>query len=159
VQTGKVPNCNNAQANNQTIVKTNFGTGSNEVCYPTSQSSCVWYDISVIPQNCTNNAWTADRCANTGGASYNLPVSLACTDQAAYTCMGPTSGAYGPANHPSKCGNPLATCYGNSPSCANAYFWPMFGITQPDTECLSGQTLTITLFVWAIERSERQRSG
>lgn len=61
---GQSPNCNLAQAHNQTMIETNFGTGSNGVCYPTNLSSCVWYDISVIPQNCTPQAWALNHCQN-----------------------------------------------------------------------------------------------
>jgi hypothetical protein len=125
VPTGKSPNCNLAQAHNQTIIETNFGTGSNGVCFPATLSSCVWYDISVIPQNCTPAAWTLNTCQNTGGASYNLPVSLASNGEPTYTCAGPPSGTpYGNANYPSNCGNPVANCVGNVPTCNNAYFFP-----------------------------------
>jgi hypothetical protein len=41
VPTGQSPNCNLAQAHNQTIIETNFGTGSNGVCFPATLSSCV----------------------------------------------------------------------------------------------------------------------
>ncbi len=141
---GQSPNCNLAQAHNQTMVETNFGTGSNGVCYPSALSSCVWYDISVIPQNCTPAAWSQNYCQNTGGASYNLPVSLACSGEPTYTCKGPPSSVpYGNANYPSNCGNPAANCTGNSPSCDNAYFWPNPS-PSPNAQCLPGQTLLIT---------------
>ena len=83
------PNCNNAQANHQTMIETNFGSGAASTCYPTSMASCVWYDISLIPSNCTDAAWAQNQCASTGGAAYNLPVSLACSAQPTYTCQGP----------------------------------------------------------------------
>jgi hypothetical protein len=144
VPTGQTPNCNLAQAHNQTMVETNFGTGANGVCYPTSLSSCVWYDISVIPQTCTAADWTSNYCANTGGASYNLPVSVASTGEPTYTCKGPPSSTpYGNANYPSNCGNPTAGCVGNSPSCDNAYFFPT-PAPQPNSEAQPGQTLAIT---------------
>jgi hypothetical protein len=131
---GQSPNCNLAQTHNQTIVETNFGTGADKVCYPTSQSTCVWYDISVIPQNCTPEAWAQNHCQSTGGASYNLPVSLACANQPTYTCKGPPSAIpYGNANYPSNCG---------LPTCDNAYFWPT-PVPEPNSECLAGQTLKI----------------
>jgi hypothetical protein len=76
VAVGQSPNCNLAQAHNQTNIETNFGTGSNGVCYPTSLSSCVWYDISVIPQNCTPAAWSLNYCQNTGGALEQRPIDL-----------------------------------------------------------------------------------
>jgi hypothetical protein len=50
---GTTRNCYNAQANHQTMVETTFGSYATN-CYPTSMASCVWYDISVIPQNCTD---------------------------------------------------------------------------------------------------------
>jgi hypothetical protein len=144
VAAGQSPNCNLAQTYNQTIIETNFGTGANGVCYPTTISSCVWYDISVIPQNCTPAAWSQNYCANTGGASYNLPVSIASSGQPTYTCQGPPSGTpYGNANYPSNCGIPTASCVGNIPTCDNAYFWPTPS-PQPNSEAQSGQTLVIT---------------
>jgi hypothetical protein len=143
VPVGQTPNCNLAQAHNQTMVETNFGTGANGVCYPTNLNTCVWYDISVIPQNCTNSAWTSNNCASTGGASYNLPVSVASSGQLTYTCKGPTSGTYGNSNYPSNCGNPTASCVGNVPTCDNAYFFPTPS-PQPNSEAQPGQTLVIT---------------
>jgi hypothetical protein len=144
VPVGQSPNCNLAQTYNQTIIETNFGTVSNGVCYPTSLSSCVWYDISVIPQNCTPAAWALNYCQNTGGASYNLPVSLASSGQPTYTCRGPPSNSpYGNANYPSNCGNPTAACVGNSSTCNNAYFWPTPS-PAPNSEAQPGQTLVIT---------------
>jgi hypothetical protein len=145
VPVGQTPNCNLAQTYNQTIIETNFGAPSNGVCYPTTLTSCVWYDISVIPQNCTPAAWTANYCLSTGGASYNLPVSLSSSGEPTYTCQGPpsTSGPYGNAGYPSNCGNPTAGCVGNSSSCNNAYFWPTPS-PAPNSEAQPGQTLTIT---------------
>jgi hypothetical protein len=145
VPTGQSPNCNLAQAHNQTMIETNFGTGANGVCYPTNLSSCVWYDISVIPQNCTPSAWSANYCQNTGGASYNLPVSLSSSGQNTYTCQGPpsTTPPYDSAGYPSNCGNPTAGCVGNTPSCDNAYFWPTPS-PEPNSEAQPGQTLQIT---------------
>jgi hypothetical protein len=144
VPVGQTPNCNLAQTYNQTIIETNFGAVSNGVCYPANLSSCVWYDISVIPQNCTPAAWTSNNCANTGGASYNLPVSLSSPGEPTYTCQGPQSNTpYGNANYPSNCGNPTAGCVGNSASCNNAYFWPTPS-PAPNSEAQPGQTLTIT---------------
>jgi hypothetical protein len=108
------PNCNNAQANLQTMIETNFGSGAASSCYPTSMASCVWYDISLIPSNCTDAAWTQNQCASTGGAAYNLPVALACSAQPTYTCQGPPGTQYGNSNYPTKCGNPNGTCVGNT---------------------------------------------
>jgi hypothetical protein len=142
------PNCNNAQANHQTMVETNFGSGAASTCYPTSMTSCVWYDISLIPQTCTDAAWAQNQCASTGGAAYNLPVSIACSGQPAYTCQGPPGPTYGNSNYPTRCGNPNATCVGNTQSCVNAYFFPMFSGTpsqhQPNSQCPSGTSLVIT---------------
>jgi hypothetical protein len=146
VPIGQTPNCNLAQTYNQTMVETNFGTGANGVCYPTSLSSCVWYDISIIPQNCTPSAWTLNYCASTGGASYNLPVSLASSGQVTFTCKGPQSTTpYGNANYPTNCGVPTMTapgCVGNTPSCVNAYFFPT-PTPGPNVEA-QGSTLVIT---------------
>jgi hypothetical protein len=134
--------CSVAQQNNQTLVETLFQPAP---CFGPN-SNCIWYDISVIPTNCTDAAWSSNFCKNTGGAAYNIPVSVSCTGEPKYTCQGPpfTSGNYAAAGYPSKCGNPLATCFGDKPSCVNAYFWPMFGIPQPNSVCPNGQTLTIT---------------
>ena len=131
-----------AQQNNQTLVETNFAPAP---CVGIN-ANCIWYDISVIPANCTDAAWSSNYCANTGGAAYNRPVSLSCSGEPTYTCKGPpfTNGNYEAADYPSNCGNPLASCFGNMPSCVNAYFWPMFGIPQPNAVCPNGQTLTIT---------------
>jgi hypothetical protein len=146
VPIGQTPNCNLAQTHNQTMVETNFGTGANGVCFPTSLTSCVWYDISVIPQNCTPSAWSLNFCANTGGASYNLPVSLAASGQVTFTCQGPQSNTpYGNANYPTKCGVPTMSapgCVGNTQTCVNAYFFPT-PTPQPNVEA-QGPTLVIT---------------
>ncbi len=145
-QTPPMANCFLAQRINQTMVETTFGDPSNDYCYPSSMGSCVWYDISVIPESCTDADWTANRCANTGGASYNLPVMLACNNEPTYICRGPTSSTYGSALYPSKCGNPEASCVPGSipaPSCDNAYFHPT-PVPSPNAECLAGSTLQIT---------------
>jgi hypothetical protein len=140
-------NCFLAQNINQTMVETTFGDPSNNYCYPSSQASCVWYDISVIPSACTDAAWSANQCANTGGASYNLPVELSCNNEPTYVCRGPKSSAYGSAMYPSNCGNPNAACVppasgALSPSCDNAYFHPT-PVPSPNAECLAGETLNI----------------
>ena len=136
--------CFNAQVNHQTMVETNFEPASNPGCF--NKGNCVWFDISVIPSTCTDTLWKSNQCAGTGGASYNLPVSVACNGNTIYTCQGPASTKYGTANYPSMCGNPNAICQG-SPNCLNAYFYPMFDPPenqyQPNTACLSGQTLTV----------------
>ena len=142
------PNCSNAQTSHQTMVETNFGSGAASTCYPTSMVSCVWYDISLIPSNCTDAAWAQNQCASTGGAAYNLPVSIACSGQPTYTCQGPPGTQYGNSNYPGNCGNPNATCVGNSASCVNAYFFPMFtgppSQHQPNSQCPAGSSLVIT---------------
>jgi len=142
------PNCNNAQANHQTMIETNFTSGAANGCYPTSLVSCVWYDISLIPSTCNDAAWAQNQCAGTGGAAYNLPVALACSGQPTYTCQGPTGGTYGNSSYPTKCGNPNATCVGNTQSCVNAYFYPMFSGPgsqyQPNSQCPAGASLAIT---------------
>jgi len=142
--TKSVPkNCYQAQTRHQTMVETNFQPSTASGCF--GKGRCVWYDISVIPANCTDAAWAKNRCAGTGGASYNLPVSVACGGTTEYTCRGPQTTKYGSARYPAKCGNPDATCSGgNDPKCLNAYFYPMSGMNpQPNTVCLSGKPLTI----------------
>ena len=140
-------NCMSAQTQHLTMVETNFEAASNPGCF-SSGAACVWYDISVIPSTCTDTLWNQNHCANTGGASYNLPVTLACNGNASepvYTCQGPTSSTYGPENYPSKCGNPNATCATGTPNCTNgvsAYFYPMFdppeNAYQPNAVCVKG---------------------
>lgn len=144
--TASVPaNCFEAQQNHQTMIETNFEPASNGGCF--NQGNCVWFDISLIPSTCTDQLWDENQCANTGGASYNLPVQVACGSSTVYTCQGPVSSAWGPENYPSKCGNPDATCQ-SSANCQNAYFYPMFdppeNAYQPNTVCTAAQTLTIT---------------
>jgi len=144
--TASVPaNCFEAQQNHQTMIETNFEPASNSGCF--GQGNCVWFDISLIPSTCTDQLWDENQCAGTGGAAYNLPVQVACGGTTVYTCQGPVSGAWGPENYPSQCGNPEATCQ-SSPNCQNAYFYPMFdppeASYQPNTVCLAGKALTIT---------------
>jgi hypothetical protein len=143
------PNCYQAQVNHQTMVETTFAAKA-AGCYPTTLSSCVWYDISLIPSNCTDALWQSQSqryCSNTGGAAYNLPVQLSCQGQPTYTCQGPPANTYGNSGYPANCGNPSATCTGNSQSCVNAYFHPMFvppyNTHQPNAQCPAGSTLQI----------------
>jgi len=151
--TGQTPNCWNAQRNNQTLIETNFTSGTG--CYPTNQASCVWYDISVIPENCTNCDWQTNNCNNAGGVSYNVPVQLACSAAPTFTCQGPVGpiGSYN-AQYPTKCGTVLTqpNCVGGPQSCLQAYFFPMFtsgscpypsSKPQPNAECLQGNTLVV----------------
>ncbi len=139
--------CFDAQQNRQTMVETNFEPSTNAGCF--NKGNCVWFDISVIPQNCTDALWKKNQCASTGGASYNFPLSIACGTGAkpTYTCQGPTTTKWGNSNYPGKCGNPDATCQSKA-NCQNAYFYPMFyppeNKYQPNAVCLSGQTLAIT---------------
>ena len=132
-----VPNCGAAQTNNQTIIETNFQTVAQCAWLNYSNTTCVWYDISLIPSTCTDCAWNGNSkdptctpppsnaniyCAHTGGASYNLPVQLTCPGGIAeptYTCMGPPDKTYyGGTNSPGQCGNPNATCACGSTGCA-----------------------------------------
>jgi hypothetical protein len=141
------PNCYLAQTNHWTMVETTFGAGTTN-CYP-AQASCVWYDISLIPSNCTDPLWqNQNYCSNTGGAAYNLPVQLSCPNQPTYTCQGPPGTTYGNSGYPTKCGNPQATCTGNSQNCVLAYFHPMFvppwSKYQPNAQCPAGAALQIT---------------
>jgi len=143
-------NCWQAQTNHQTLVETNFLPASDGGCF--GQGACVWYDVSVIPAACTDELWRQDECADTGGASYNLPVSLSCEGNASmptYVCQGPRDTTYGPAKYPSHCGNPHATCavgtFQDGKPCVDgvaAYFFPMFtppeNAWQPNAVCLGG---------------------
>jgi hypothetical protein len=143
-------NCSIAQQNHQTLIETNFQPN----CFKT-KSSCIWYDISVIPFNsapylpCTDCAWNGHACpstppsnaktycAKTGDVAFNLPVQLSCSREPTYICRGPLSKegpggvTYGEA-YPKNCGNPNATCACGSPGCpafphcVAAYFYPMF---------------------------------
>ena len=147
------PNCLEAQNNHVTLIEPTFDTSKQ--CRWTHQGgTCVSYDISIIPVGCTDEAWKADNCAKAGGASYNLPVELSCAGQSSdpvFTCQGrvPSSSA-DPQKYPSNCGNPDATCVGNSRSCVNAYFFPMFSgppaTHQPVGVCSGGRTLVMTFF-------------
>lgn len=141
VPAGRLPNCNLAQTRNQTMIEVNFGAGANG-CYPASMATCAWYDISVIPQNCTADDWKRNKCANDGGASYNVPVSLSCAGQPTYVCRGPRDGTHGAADYPGKCGDPAASCVGGSQSCDNAYFFPTPS-PQPNSQCPDGHVLRI----------------
>ncbi len=135
--------CFDAQANHQTMVETNFEPASNGGCF--GLGNCVWYDISVIPSFCTDSLWTQNHCANTGGASYNLPVQLTCNGVPTYTCQGPGSGAYGSAQYPSNCGVPTATCNGSpQKQCKNAYFYPD-PPNQPNAGCYGGKNVVFTV--------------
>jgi len=139
-------NCWQAQANHQTMVETTFVPAAN--CYPAGQP-CVYYDISVIPQNCTDKAWANDQCAGTGGASYNLPVAVACDGTTTFACMGPTSSHWGTEQYPGSCGDPNGICVGSGAKCVNAYFFPMFsGVPathQPTGGCFKGKVFEV---VW-----------
>ncbi|MGH7028948.1 MAG: hypothetical protein ACREE9_03690 [Stellaceae bacterium] len=136
--------CSKAQQQNRTLIETYFQPGP---CVGFG-ASCTWYDISVIPSNCTDQAWATNRCANTGGAAYNLPVALSCAQEPTYVCRGPANSKYGPANYPSNCGNPAAKPVSGptpNPAGLNAYFYPDDNSSgQPNAVCPNGQTLTIT---------------
>jgi hypothetical protein len=141
--TAGAANCSVAQQRHQTVIETNFQPN----CFGT-KTSCIWYDISVIPLNtvqsgygyCTDCTWNGNPkdptcklkpknknsyCARTGQVAYNLPVQLSCTKQPTYICRGPLSTKgpgsiiYGQA-YPSNCGNPNATCACGSPGCPKA---------------------------------------
>ena len=137
--------CQNAQANHQTMIETIFQPSTAGGCF--NKGTCVWYDISVIPSTCTDATWAANKCAGTGGASYNLPVAVACGATTIYTCQGPATGKYGSAMYPSNCGNPYSTTAGGGANNQNAYFYPMFvppeSAYQPNTVCLGDQPLTL----------------
>ncbi len=147
------PNCIEAQNDHVTLIEPTFDTS--QQCSWTHQAGpCVAYDISIIPVGCTDEAWKADKCAKAGGASYNLPVELSCSGQSSgpvFTCQGPVpDSSADPQKYPSGCGNPDATCVGNSRACVNAYFFPMFSGSaaahQPVGVCSGGRTLIATFF-------------
>jgi hypothetical protein len=144
------PNCVRAQDEHLTLIEPTFDT-QDQCQWTHNPGTCVSYDISVIPTGCTDELWRKDKCAGGGGASYNLPVALSCGGSPpapSFTCQGPTDSTYGPQKYPKKCGNPNATCDGNTQACVNAYFFPMF--TQPENKyqpvgvCSGGRTLTVT---------------
>ena len=141
-------NCWRAQSNlpHNTIIEPNFipNCTFGKVTYP----SCIFYDVSVIPQNCTDNLFNAANsyCKGTGGASYNLPVKVSCPGEPTFTCQGPvaTSGIYAATGYPSMCGTPTASCIGNSQSCVNGYFSPTNNNPshQPGAYCFGTLTMT-----------------
>eukprot|EP01123_Difflugia_compressa_P005678 TRINITY_DN176_c0_g1_i1.p1 TRINITY_DN176_c0_g1~~TRINITY_DN176_c0_g1_i1.p1 ORF type:complete len:221 (+),score=45.33 TRINITY_DN176_c0_g1_i1:51-665(+) len=126
--TGGLPDCNAAQNNHQTLVETNF------------VSNGVWVDISVIPSGCTTGDWWNNGCANTGGASYNLPVKVDC-DGHEFVCRGPP----GNNGYPTNCGTTNGGCIGNArndPSqCNQAYFFPAPNL-EPVYFCTGDVTIT-----------------
>lgn len=136
--------CSKAQQRNQTLIETYFQPAP---CFGAGTPNCIWYDISAIPSTCTDQAWSTNHCANTGGAAYNLPVMLSCPDEPTYVCRGPANSKYGPAHYPSNCGNPAAKPVSGpipEPAGLNAYFYPddnSYG--QPNAVCPNGQPLTI----------------
>ena len=141
--------CMNAQAEHLTMIETIFAVYNPPyVC--SNKLNCVFYDISVIPQYCTDALWKSNKCAGTGGAAYNLPVQLSCSGQPTYTCQGPATTDYGPENYPGNCGDP--SCATATGGCGSykipAYFYPMFvppeNVYQPGAYCLNGNALTIT---------------
>ncbi|WP_442756005.1 hypothetical protein ACNHKD_05035 [Methylocystis sp. JAN1] len=129
---GKTPNCFAAQQDGLTIIETNF-TGQTGCVRPNDVSlmrSCVWYDISVVPEGCTNAKWAADACRESGGASYNVPVQLFCPNETTFSCRGPRADSG--ARYPLNCGIPPVFPYGVSinvggayPANQQAYFFPM----------------------------------
>jgi hypothetical protein len=137
--------CSKAQNGNLTMVETIFQPSTAGGCF--NKGTCVWYDISIIPLNCTDALWKQNKCANAGGASYNLPVSLGCGGETFYVCQGPVSTKYGAAMYPSNCGNPNSKTQGGKTG-QNAYFYPMFyppeKYYQPNRACLGGATLVVT---------------
>lgn len=137
--------CNKAQNGNLTMVETVFQPATPSLCF--NQGPCVWYDISIIPLSCTDALWKQNKCTNTGGASYNLPVSLGCGSTTYYVCQGPVSTKYGPSMYPSNCGNPNSKTQSGKNG-QNAYFYPMFyppeNAYQPNRACLAGAPLVVT---------------
>lgn len=135
--------CYVAQTYHLTMVETTFRPSGGSCA--NNGKDCVYFDISLIPSNCTDTLWQQNRCTNTGGAAYNLPVGLICGGQERYTymCRGPVgriSRLYPSAIYPTNCGRPYpqSTCTGYSSECNNAYFYPMFtygSAYQPTSAC------------------------
>jgi hypothetical protein len=128
---GKTPDCFAAQRENLTIIETNFT--SQEGCqkpgeFPkTAMRSCVWYDINITPESCTNCGWFKNNCQDKGGFSYNVPVQLFCAGSATFTCQGPL-GKLGDTPYPANCGAVVTQpdCIGGrNAACLQAYFYPM----------------------------------
>ena len=118
--------CNNAQNLHLTLIETAF---VNDV---------VWVDLSVIPAACTNADWYSNRCANTGGASYNVPIQIQCNTGTVY-CRG-NKGADG---YPTNCGNPTGGCVGqDNGNCVQAYFFP----APPKQPVLVCSYMNVTFF-------------
>jgi len=152
---GRGPNCNDAELQNQTVIQTNFTNGQG--CRPMTQASCLWYNISIAAENCTNCDWNADNCKDTGGAAYNVPVQLSCRSGPTFTCRGPVAplGVYG-VNYPTNCGTPFnqPTCIGGpNGACQQAFFYPMStsgacaypaSRPQPIGQCQQGEALVVT---------------
>lgn len=141
------PDCLAAQRQHVTLIEPTFDTSAK--CK--SAKPCAYYDISVIPANCTDADWDRDHCAGTGGAAYNLPVALSCPGpvrEPLFVCRGPADSPFG-SHYPRICGNPAAKCIGNTQSCVMAYFHPMFSGPgsnsnhQPVGDCPDGRTLTV----------------
>jgi len=151
-------NCNVGQTYHLTLVETVFQSE----CF--NNANCAWYDISIIPPYwCTDYQWQLNRCNNSHGASYNLPVGLACGNSNNYTytyiCrgpVGPLSSTAPNTSYPTNCGIPYpsSTCHSSpsnyNPACNNAYFYPMFSYgasVQPNTYCAGASSyLVITFF-------------
>lgn len=141
-------NCWQAQSHlpHNTIIEPNFipNCTFGSKTYPT----CIFYDVSVIPANCTDGLFDAahDYCKGTGGASYNLPVKVSCLDEPTFICRGPvaTSGIYAATGYPSMCGTPSASCIGNTQNCVNGYFSPTNNNPshQPGAYCFGTLTMT-----------------
>jgi len=113
--------CNDAQNLHMTMIETAF-----------VQGGAVWVDVSVIPARCTTNDWNRDRCANTGGASYNVAVIVQC-ESGTFVCRGPP----GENGYPTNCGNPQSSqCINQNgnPSCTQAYYFPNPPL-QPVLQC------------------------
>jgi len=129
---GKTPNCFAAQQDGLTIVETNFA-GQSGCVRPYDESlmrSCVWYDISIVPPGCTDAKWAANKCSDSGGASYNVPVQLFCPGQTTFSCRGPRADSG--ARYPQNCGTPPVYPYSASIDIGGAYqtnqhafFFPM----------------------------------
>ncbi len=154
---GKTANCG---PGNRTIIEANF-TSDLGCRLPgeiqSNQKNCTWYDIRVVPPNCTDCDWLSNNCRDAGGPAYNVPVALSCAGAPTFTCRGPIApvGPYG-AKYPAYCGAPYSApnCVGGlNPTCLQAYFYPMSTsgackypttLPQPNGRCPDGQTLFVT---------------
>jgi hypothetical protein len=84
-----------------------------------------------------------------------VPVQLACSGAATFTCRGPVTSTGTGAKYPFNCGSPFSqpSCVGGlNAACLQAYFYPMStsgackypaSKPQPIAQCREGETLFV----------------